>query len=104
MAFAKFTRDIMDTYGAKLHLNAEHKEFVKDVTNILIGYTPISGMVGMITFGEKWINKKKVPHRFAKYVHKNDRKNFIKSRSRRLKALHERSSAKTGYALSSPTR
>jgi hypothetical protein len=74
----------MDGYSSKLHIGAEHKEFVADVTNVIIGYTPISGVLATIKFGQKWLNQKRMPHRVASYMAKNDRKNFIKARSKRI--------------------
>jgi hypothetical protein len=74
----------MDVYRNKLHLSSEHKEFAKDVTNMVIGYTPISGVIATINFGQKWLSKKRMPHRIARYMEKKERKNFIKTRSRRI--------------------
>jgi hypothetical protein len=81
----------MDMNNNKLHFGAEHREFVKDVTGVIISYTPISGVVDTIRFGQKWLNKKKMPRRFASYVQKNERKSFIKSRSRRIRATRKKS-------------
>ena len=76
----------MDDY-ARFHFNSEHMELVKDVTWVIISYTPLSGVKDTIKFGQKWLYKKRGPHRLAKYMQDNDRKNFIKARGRRLRAL-----------------
>jgi hypothetical protein len=64
--------------------SSEHKEFVMDVGNVIISYTPISGVLATIKFSQKWFSEKKVPHRVARYIHESDRKSFIKTRSRRI--------------------
>jgi hypothetical protein len=74
--------------GSKSRLNAEHKAFLKDLTNVLISYTPFSGIVDTIKFSHKWFGKKRTAHRFASYVITQDRKNHIKSRSRKIKYFH----------------
>jgi hypothetical protein len=81
---------IMGTYGG-FRLASEHKELVTDITNVIISYTPLSGVRDTIKFGQKWLSEKKGPHRVAKYIQQSDRKSFIKSRGRRLRPW-------TGYA------
>jgi hypothetical protein len=75
-------------YVSGFRLGAEHKEFVKDVTNVVISYTPVSGIIDTIRFGQKWIRKKRMHQRVANYMSRTERKNFIKGRSRRIIALH----------------
>lgn len=71
-----------------LRLNSEHVEFAKDVVMVIVNYTPISGVIATYNFGKKWIADKRGAHRFAAYVAKSDRRNFIKARSRRIKASY----------------
>jgi hypothetical protein len=75
----------MDIYSARFRLGSEHKEFVKDVTNVIISYTPLSGVRDTIKFGQKWISEKRMADRVARYIERNDRKSFIKSRGRRIR-------------------
>ena len=77
-------------YGGNFRLGSEHKELVKDITRVIISYTPLSGVADTIRFGQKWLDKKKVPHRVARYIQENDRKNFIKARGRRIRASYEK--------------
>ena len=77
-------------YSSKLHFGTEHREFVRDVTNVLISYTPVSGIFDTIKFGKKWLHKKRMAHRVARYLQRTDRRNFIKARSRRIRASYER--------------
>ena len=78
----------MDTYNTRFRLGSEHVEFVTDVTKVIINYTPLSGVLETIRFGQKWINKKRVAHRVARYLHESDRKSFIKARGRRIRASY----------------
>lgn len=86
----------MDAYSSKLHFSAEHKEFAKDLAWVLINYTPISGVIHTIKFGKKWLGEKRMPHRVASYIAENDRRSFIKARSRRIMASYGRPSAQRG--------
>jgi len=76
----------MGIYGGKLRLGSEHKELLKDVAWVVINYTPVSGVIHTIKFGQKWLYSKKGPHRVATYLAESDRRSFIKTRSRRIKS------------------
>lgn len=75
---------IMGTYGG-FRLASEHKELVTDITNVIISYTPLSGVRDTIKFGQKWLRAKRGPQRVAMYIQESDRRSFIKSRGRRLR-------------------
>jgi hypothetical protein len=80
----------MNTHADKLRLKTEHKEFVKDLTNVIISYTPISGISDTLKFTHKWFGKKRVGHRVARFMKVRERKNYIKSRTKRIIASQRR--------------
>jgi hypothetical protein len=84
----------MEMDSNKLHLSPEHKAFFKDLTNVIISYTPVSGVVDTIKFSHKWFGKRKVAHRIASYVKTRNRRNYIKSRSKKINKNHRKSSRK----------
>ncbi len=65
-------------------------EFAVDVAKVIISYTPIVGVVDTIKFGEKWISKKRIHTRIARYMQESDRRNFIKARGRKIRASYAR--------------
>lgn len=75
----------MGTYEGKLRLGREHKAFLKDLTNVVISYTPLSGLVDTVKFSHKWLGKRKVHSRIHKYMLKRERRNHIKTRGRMIK-------------------
>jgi hypothetical protein len=93
----------MDAYSYKLHLASEHVEFVKDVTNVIISYTPVSGIIDTVRFGQKWLRKKRMAHRVARYMAESDRRNFIKSRGRRITGLYKKWGRRHSAARIYPT-
>ncbi len=84
----------MDIRSSRLRLSTEHKEFIKDLTTLMVGYTPVSGAVGIITFGNKWFGQKRSLHRtveyMVEYVKECNRKSYIKKRSRRIGEAHRK--------------
>ncbi len=75
----------MDVYtSTRMHFGAEHREFAMDMVWLVINYTPLTGVIYTLKFGQKWLHEKRMPHRVARYLERNDRKNFIKTRSRRI--------------------
>ncbi|MDE1865763.1 MAG: hypothetical protein KGH94_03975 [Candidatus Micrarchaeota archaeon] len=76
----------MDAYTNAFRLSSEHREFAKDVAMLVISYTPLTGFLYTAQFLQKWFGKRGVHARVATYMARNDRKNFIKSRGRRIRA------------------
>jgi hypothetical protein len=76
---------IMDMRKYRVHLSSEHKALIKDLTSMMIGYTPAAGIVDTIKFGNKWFGKRKVAHRTIQYIKDRNRKNSIKKRGRKIK-------------------
>ncbi len=68
----------------------EHKAFIKDLTYVVISYTPASGIVDTIKFSHKWFGKKRSIRRTIKHVRVLNRKSFIKNRSRKIKESYKR--------------
>ena len=81
----------MSVNSGKLHLNPEHKAFVKDLTNVIVSYTPVSGVVDTVKFSHKWFGKRRVGHRIAKQIKRHNRRSYIKSRGRRVAGKRRRS-------------
>lgn len=42
----------------------EHRELVKDLTNVIISYTPVSGILDTARFLDKWLLRRRKAHRF----------------------------------------
>jgi hypothetical protein len=80
----------MDAYSSKLRLNPEHKAFIKDLTNVLISYTPISGIFDTVKFSHKWIGTRRIAHRVATHIMVESRRSFIKSHSRKISEKYRR--------------
>lgn len=76
--------------SAKFRFGTEHKEFLKDLTNVIISYTPLSGIADTLKFSHKWFGKKRVGHRVARYVKEQDRRNYIKKRSDKIRAAYSK--------------
>jgi hypothetical protein len=56
----------------------EHKEFFKDLGNVVISYTPISGVLDTVKFLHKWVVKKKSHHKIAHHIKRSHRKMRMK--------------------------
>lgn len=66
----------------------EHEEMGKDIINVLISYTPLSGFMDTAKFVHKWAVKKKGVKRIARHVRKykknrNKKKGKIRSTRKR---------------------
>jgi len=85
----------MNVNSGKLHLNPEHKAFVKDLATVMVSYTPVSGVVDTVKFSHKWFGKRKVGHRIAKQIKRRNRRSYIKGRGRRIAGKHRRSAKNT---------
>lgn len=81
----------MDVNSGRLHLNPEHRAFVKDLTAVIVSYTPVSGVVDTVRFSHKWFGKRKVGHRIAKRIKRRNRRSYIKGRGRRIAGKRRRS-------------
>jgi hypothetical protein len=55
-------------------INEEHKEAGKDFINVVISYTPLSGIIDTIRFIHKWLFKKQAGQRIAKHIESRIRK------------------------------
>lgn len=91
----------MDMYGNKLRLSNEHKSFIKDLAIVVISYTPVSGIFDTIRFSHKWFGKKRSIRRTIRYMKNNNRRNYIKSRSMKIKGSYRKFEKK--YNLGSGT-
>jgi hypothetical protein len=80
--------EILD--ASKLRLNPEHKEFARDLTNVIISYTPISGLFDTLKFSHKWFGKRRVGHRIHRHLSVQGRRMYIKSRSRKIIGKHRK--------------
>ena len=80
----------MDSDIVKLKLNPEYKEFFKDLSNVVISYTPVSGFFDTLKFSHKWFGKRKVAHRIHAHVQRTSRRSYIKSRSKRAVSRRKR--------------
>jgi hypothetical protein len=85
----------MDVNSGNFHLNPEHRAFVKDLTAVIVSYTPVSGVVDTVRFGHKWFGKRKVGHRIAKQIKRRNRRSYIKGRGRRIASKRRRSAKNT---------
>ncbi len=81
----------MNINSGKLRLNPEQKAFVKDLSTVVISYTPVSGVVDTVKFGHKWFGKRRVGHRIARQIKRQNRRSYIKSRGRRVAGRRRRS-------------
>ena len=70
----------MEKNGKKYNINKEHEEIGKDLFNVIISYTPLSGFIDTAKFVHKWTVKKKGVHRLARHVGK-----YNKGRSKKGK-------------------
>lgn len=80
----------MDIYNGRLRLNSEHKEFARDITNVIISYTPVSGIIDTIRFGSKWFHKRKMHSRVSNYLKERERRNHRKAKSRKIRDSYRR--------------
>ncbi len=80
----------MSINDARIHLNPEHKAFVKDLATVLVSYTPVSGVFDTVKFSHKWFGKRRVGQRMAKRIRKSNRRSYIKARGRRAANRHAR--------------
>ncbi len=64
--------------GQKQGFGEEHKEFFRDLSNVIISYTPISGVIDTVKFMHKWLVKKDSPHRIVHHIKKKQKKLRLK--------------------------
>ena len=51
-------------------MKGEHRELLRDFINLVINFTPISGVITLGHFLHKWIVKKRGVKRVAVHIHK----------------------------------
>ena len=68
----------------RIRLSSEHKAFVRDLTGVVISYTPISGVIDTVRFGHKWFGHRKLIQRTIRHMKIQMRRNYIKSKSRKI--------------------
>lgn len=54
--------------GARIKLNDEQKEVGRDVVNVIISYTPLSGIFDTAKFVHKWLYKRRVVQRMSSSI------------------------------------
>lgn len=64
--------------GTKQIIKDEHKELFKDLGNVIISYTPISGVLDTVKFVHKWVVKKNSPGRIASSIRRSQRRMHLK--------------------------
>ncbi|MCL5423777.1 MAG: hypothetical protein M1385_01690 [Candidatus Marsarchaeota archaeon] len=69
---------------SRMRLSSEHKAFVRDLTGVVISYTPISGVIDTVKFSHKWFGHRKLIQRTVRHVKVQMRRNYIKSKSRKI--------------------
>lgn len=63
----------------KYNISKEHEEMGKDIINVILSYTPISGILDTTKFIHKWAVKRKGVRRIAKHVKSKYNKNKVKN-------------------------
>ncbi|MGI0100211.1 MAG: hypothetical protein ACREBH_00590 [Candidatus Micrarchaeaceae archaeon] len=58
----------------------ELKEFFKDLGNVVISYTPVSGFIDTFRFMHKWIVKKDTSRRLVHHIKRHKKKMQLKHR------------------------
>jgi hypothetical protein len=81
----------MDASSKKYNLNKEHEEIGKDIINVLISYTPLSGFMDTAKFVHKWAVKKKGVKRIARHVGKHAKKISKRNNKKASNILRNRS-------------
>lgn len=64
--------------GQKESLGEEHKEFFRDLSNVIISYTPISGVIDTVKFMHKWVVKKDSPRRIVHHIKRKGKRLKLK--------------------------
>ena len=55
-------------------IDSEHKEVGKDILNVIISYTPLSGIFDTAKFAHKWLYRKRSIHRVARFIKRSKRR------------------------------
>jgi hypothetical protein len=57
----------------KFNVKYEHREFLNDLKNVVISYTPLSGLFDTAKFLNKWILKKRKVHKLGRHMNRRFR-------------------------------
>lgn len=74
---------------SKINLKYEHKELLHDVKNVVISYTPISGIYDTFKFLNKWLIQRKKMHRFGRKVNSRYRMFVLERLAKSRKATYK---------------
>lgn len=74
---------------SKISLKYEQKEFLHDVKNVIISYTPLSGIFDTLKFLNKWLIKRRHVHRFGKKVNGVYRRFILENIAKRQKSNYK---------------
>ena len=59
--------------GSKFNFRYEHVEFLNDLKNVVISYTPLSGILDTLKFLNKWLLKRKKANRVVSKINRRYR-------------------------------
>ena len=67
----------------KIHIKHEHREVLNDLKNVVISYTPVSGIIDTAKFLNKWLFKRRKIHKVSRHLNSRYRMFRLERMARR---------------------
>jgi ABC-type Fe3+-hydroxamate transport system substrate-binding protein len=69
----------------RFNFKYEHRELLNDIKNVVISYTPVSGIFDTLKFLNKWLFKRKKVHKLGNGINKRYRMFKLKIAAKRYR-------------------